>query len=543
MAKRAGLANGSPAKVQRTDNPGWCGHFDGDGLTAKELMSQGQGFTYDDILILPSYIDFAADDVDLSCYVTRKIKLRCPIVTSPMDTVTEDQMAIAVALQGGLGIIHNNLPAERQAEMVATVKRWRNGFIMKPTVLSPDDTVETVYDIKEKLGFCGHPVTEGGKMNGKLLGLVCWKDVDTVNDHSTKISEVMTPRDKLVTGQVPISLGQARDKLHNAKVGYLPIVDDAGCLAMLCSRMDTAKGQEWPLATVDKNQQLVVGAAIGTRPDDRERARLLAQAGVDVIVIDSSQGNSYYQIQMIRYLKATHPEVQVIAGNVVTQGQAKALVDAGADALRIGMGAGSICITQEVMAVGRPQATAVYRVADAFSRHGRGSIDAPDVYTGVNVPLLADGGIKNVGHIAKALALGASCVMVGGLLAGTSETPGQYYYQNGQRVKAYRGMGSIEAMQQGKESGKRYLSESQKVQVAQGVSGSVVDKGSVHKFIPYLYKGLQQAAQDIGYRSFHQIRSESWAGAVRYERRTHAAQAEGGISGMHSYEKTLFKTL
>eukprot|EP01065_Artemidia_motanka_P000635 TRINITY_DN10290_c0_g2_i1.p1 TRINITY_DN10290_c0_g2~~TRINITY_DN10290_c0_g2_i1.p1 ORF type:complete len:553 (+),score=260.31 TRINITY_DN10290_c0_g2_i1:71-1660(+) len=529
MSKRSGSPKGGAAKVARTDNPGWPGHHKGDGLTAAELFAQGQGLTYDDVLVLPSYIDFAADDVDLSCHVTRKIKLRTPIVTSPMDTVTEDKMAIAIALQGGVGILHNNLPAEQQADMVASVKRWKNGFIMEPKVLSPDDTVQTVYEIKEQLGFCGHPVTEGGKQNGKLLGLVCWKDVDTVRDHSTKIRDVMVPREKLIVGKSPITLPEARKILHGSKKGYLPIVNAQNCLDMLCSRMDTTKEHEWPLATLDSKEQLVVGAAIGTRPDDRDRADKLVKAGVDLIVIDSSQGNSLYQIQMIRHLKSTYPELQVVAGNVVTKGQAQNLIDAGADGLRVGMGAGSICITQEVMAVGRPQATAVYQVSKYAAERG--------------VPIIADGGIKNVGHIAKACTFGANCVMVGGLLAGTTETPGEYFYQGGARVKTYRGMGSIDAMAQGKESGKRYLSEKQKVQVAQGVTGSVVDKGSVHKFVPYLYKGLQQAAQDIGYRSFIAVRKNTYDGEVRFERRTHAAQAEGGVHGLHSYEKTLFKTL
>ena len=486
-------------KRQKIENPGWCGHMDGDGLKLAELMSQGQGLTYDDILLLPSYIDFAADDVDLSCQLTKNISMKAPFVSSPMDTVSEENMAIAMALNGGIGILHNNMKPEEQARQVSSVKRWRNGFILNPKVLGPNNTAGDIRDIKSTMGFTGIPITAGGANHGKLLGLVCNKDIDTVDDE-TLLSTVMTPLNKLVKAVLSkgqkLSLKDCKEKLHACKHGYLPVVSATDELQMLCSREDTTKESEWPLATMDENQQLRCGAAIGTRPDDRIRAKLLVEAGVDVIVIDSSQGNSLYQIDMIRHLKSSYPKVDIIAGNVVTKGQAKNLIDAGADGLRIGMGAGSICITQEVMAVGRPQATAVYQTAQ-YATGERG------------VPVIADGGIKNVGHIAKALTLGASAGMLGGMLAGTTEAPGEYFYSNGQRLKKYRGMGSIEAMAQGKESGKRYLSESQKVQVAQGVSGAVADKGSVHGFVPYLFKGLQQSAQDIGYKSFTAVREQS----------------------------------
>eukprot|EP01064_Diplonema_japonicum_P010905 TRINITY_DN1813_c2_g1_i1.p1 TRINITY_DN1813_c2_g1~~TRINITY_DN1813_c2_g1_i1.p1 ORF type:complete len:534 (+),score=195.85 TRINITY_DN1813_c2_g1_i1:54-1655(+) len=533
MTKRSATTTGD-AKKAKLDNPGFPGHFEGDGLKVAELMGQGQGLTYDDILLLPSYIDFGVEEVDLSTKLTKNITLRAPFVSSPMDTVTEDQMAIAMALNGGIGIIHNNMTPQEQAKCITIVKRWRNGFILEPKVLSPDSTVGDVMDIKDQMGFCGIPITEGGKVNGKLLGLVCNKDIDTALDFSVKLSTLMVPRSKLVIGKTsdksPISLEEAQKSLHDSKKGYLPVVNSEDCLVMLCSRTDSTKKREFPLASLDSRQQLLVGAAIGTRPDDKERAAHLAEAGVDVIVIDSSQGNSLYQIDMIRHLKAAHPKVDIIAGNVVTKAQAKNLIDAGCDGLRVGMGAGSICITQEVMAVGRPQATAVYQTAH-YATKERG------------IPVIADGGIKNVGHIAKAMTLGASCGMLGGLLAGTSEAPGEYFYSNGQRLKKYRGMGSIEAMQQGKESGKRYLSENQKVQVAQGVSGAVADKGSIHKFVPYLYKGLQQAIQDIGYKNFPDLLKDSYNGNVRCERRTHAAQAEGGVHGLHSYEKKLFATV
>jgi len=504
--------------------------FTGDGLTAQEMFSMGQGLTYNDFLILPNFIDFAADDVDLTCSLTRTIKLKSPFVSSPMDTITEDRMAVAMALNGGIGIVHNNLPPERQAAVVMAVKRWRNGFILDPAVLSPDQTVEDHDEILHRMGFSGIPITEGGKPHGKLLGLVCKKDVDYVTDKRTKLGALMRPMSQLVVARVKTgeqcSLEEAKDIMHKGRVGYLPIVNENGELAMLASRLDSQKSKDFPLASLDDKQQLLVGAAIGTREDDKARLAGLVRAGVDVIVLDSSQGNSSYQVNFIQYLKKEYPTLQVIAGNVVTGAQATNLIRAGADALRVGMGSGSICITQEVMSVGRPQGTAVYQVGKAAAKHG--------------VPIIADGGIQNVGHVSKALALGANCVMLGSLLAGTSETPGEYFYRDGVRLKKFRGMGSIEAMTQGGESGKRYLSETQAVQVAQGVSGSVVDKGSMMKFGPYLHKGLQQAAQDIGFRSFREVRARVMDGTVRFERRTTSAQQEGGVHGLHSYEKTLF---
>ncbi|EEB06255.1 IMP dehydrogenase Gua1 [Schizosaccharomyces japonicus yFS275] len=503
-----------------------------DGLSIDQLIRQNSqgGLTFNDFLVLPGYINFIPNEVSLDTKITRNIKLKAPFMSSPMDTVTEDQMAIYMALLGGIGIIHHNCTPEAQAEMVRRVKRYENGFITDPVVFGVNNTIGEVLKIKKDRGFSGIPVTDNGKLNGKLLGIVSSRDVQFRKDPSTPVSEVMT-RENLVTAPKGIDLEGANEILKKSKKGKLPVIDGEGRLVALLSLTDLMKNQDFPNASKSpESKQLMVGAAIGTREDDKVRCTLLVEAGCDVIVIDSSQGNSKFQIDMIKWIKATHPKVDVIAGNVVTREQTANLIAAGADGLRIGMGSGSACITQEVMACGRPLATAIAQVAEFANKFG--------------VPTIADGGIQNVGHMVKSLALGAHAVMMGSLLAGTTESPGESYVRDGQRYKSYRGMGSIAAMEgtgvNENASTGRYFSENDAVRVAQGVSGLVVEKGSLTRFLPYLHTGLLHAFQDIGVKSIPELHKSVVSGETRFEIRSSAAIREGDIQGFATYEKRLY---
>ncbi|KAF8064485.1 impdh [Scenedesmus sp. PABB004] len=494
-----------------------------DGFSATQLFGQGVSYTYDDVIMHPGHINFAAHEVDLTANVTKNIKLRVPIVSSPMDTVTEAEMAVAMAQAGGMGFVHYNCTVAEQVAAVAKVKAHIPGFVVTPVCMKPTDPISAVDALKVTKNFSSVCVTDTGALGGVLLGLVTSRDIDFVADRGTPLSDVMTK--ELVTAPRSTTAKAAAEALRANKKGRLPIVDEAGRLVGLATRAAFVAERHLPpqgAPTLDAQGRLRVGAATGTREGDKARIAALAAAGVDAVILDSSQGDSTYQLEMLAHIKAAHPGLDVICGNVVTSAQARRLIEAGADGLRVGMGSGSICTTQEVCAVGRGQATAVYQVARAAAQLG--------------VPIIADGGIQNSGHICKALALGASAVMCGSLFAGTSEAPGDYFYINGTRVKKYRGMGSLEAMAKGSEA--RYLSDTQNLKIAQGVSGTVKDKGSVRKTVPYLAQAVRQGFQDLGVADIAAARAALANGTMRMECRTGAAQAEGGVHDLLTYEKT-----
>ncbi|KAM5586878.1 inosine-5'-monophosphate dehydrogenase 2 [Rosa sericea] len=495
-----------------------------DGFSSDRLFNQGYSYTYDDVIFLPHYIDFPTDAVLLPTKLSRRLPLSIPCVSSPMDTVTESHMALSMAALGGIGILHSNAASSDQAAMVRSVKARRVPLLSTPVFKSPGDRIhnDDVFD------HGANPyvlVTESGAPSSKLLGYVASRDWVKLADKEVKIYDYMVSCKDMV---LPWSsdLGKIEEFMAEKGRDVAATVRDDEVVDVV-GKEDVERIRGYPklgVGSIGPDGSWRVGAAIGTRESDKERLEELVKAGIDVVVLDSSQGNSIYQIEMIKYIKKMYSDLDVVGGNVVTVSQAQNLIQAGVDGLRVGMGSGSICTTQEVCAVGRGQATAVYKVASVASQSG--------------VPVIADGGISNSGHIVKALTLGASTVMMGSFLAGSTEAPGAYEYQNGRRIKKYRGMGSLEAMTKG--SDQRYLGDTAKLKIAQGVVGAVADKGSVLKFVPYTMQAVKQGFQDLGASSLQSAHDLLRSGVLRLEVRTGAAQVEGGVHGLVSYEKKSF---
>ena len=503
-----------------------------------KVFTKGFTYTYDDVIFHPGHIDFAAHDVSLETQLSKGITLSVPVISSPMDTVTGGEMAVAMAQQGGMGFIHYNTTVEEQAAAVAAAKRHVPflGCPFEPLVVSSGTTLGEIEDECEGLGLSAgeYPsilVTESGKLGGNLLGLLTTSDVDMLSlkggdAGKVAVADVMTKVGDIISADIGEGEDAIRAKLAESKKGRLPIVSKSSVLGVVERQLLKQHLFKYPTPlgkpTVNGQGKLCIGCAVGTRENDKLRLEALVKEGLDAVILDSSQGDSVYQVEMIKYIKKTFPDLQVIAGNVVTSRQAERLIGVGADALRVGMGSGSICTTQEVCAVGRGQATAVYHTSLYASKHG--------------VPVIADGGIQNSGHITKALALGASTVMCGSMFAGTAEAPGKYVItEDGVRVKMYRGMGSLDAMKKG--SSTRYLGESQKIQIAQGVSGTVRDKGSVRNLIPFFVQAVKQGFQDFGAKNVKMAHELLQDGGLRMETRSGAAQHEGGVHDMHSFTK------
>jgi len=439
----------------------------------------GEGLTYDDVLLLPAYSEVLPREVDTSSYLTRNIRLNIPLVSAAMDTVTEAAMAIAIAQNGGLGMLHKNMSIQRQADEVRKVKRSESGMIQDPVTLHEDALLGDAFKIMKEYRIGGIPVVDN---NGKLKGILTNRDLRFEKDANRPACEVMT-KNNLITAPKGTTLIQAEAILQEHKIEKLPVVDENGVLFGLITFKDIQKFKNFPNACKDEHGRLRVGAAVGVTADTLERVEALVKAGVDVIAIDTAHGHSLGVINKLKEVKAKFPQLQVIAGNVATGDAAKALADAGADGVKVGIGPGSICTTRIIAGVGVPQLYAVYECAEALK--------------GTGVPVIADGGIKHTGDIAKAIAAGASSIMAGSLFAGTEESPGESIIYEGRRFKSYRGMGSIEAMEQGSKD--RYFQDVEddiKKLVPEGIVGRVPYKGTLSEIV-YQYVGGLRAS--MGY--------------------------------------------
>ena len=435
-------------------------------------MSQiiGDGITFDDVLLVPQYSEVTHNMIDLTTHLTKKIQLNIPMMSAGMDTVTEHRMAIAIARQGGIGIIHKNMSIEAQAEEVDKVKRSEYGVITDPFYLSPEHTLEDANALMAKFRISGVPITEGRK----LVGIITNRDLKFEEDFSRKIREVMTSKN-LVTAKEGVTLAEAKKILAKARVEKLPIVDDDFNLKGLITIKDIEKQIKYPLSAKDEQGRLLCGAAVGITKNVMDRVTALVNAKVDCIVIDSAHGHSKNIITTLKEIKAAYPDLQVIVGNVATGEATKALIEAGADAVKIGIGPGSICTTRVVAGIGVPQVSAVMDCYEAAKPYG--------------VPIIADGGIKYSGDMTKALAAGASVCMMGSMFAGCDEAPGEFELYQGRKYKVYRGMGSIAAMENGSKD--RYFQTEAKKLVPEGVEGRVAYKGTVEDTIFQLVGGIR----------------------------------------------------
>ncbi|NLX70033.1 MAG: IMP dehydrogenase [Clostridiales bacterium] len=445
----------------------------------------GEGLTFDDVLLVPQKSEVLPREVDLTTRLTRTIVLNIPLASAAMDTVTEARLAIAIAREGGIGIIHKNMSIEEQAEQVDKVKRSEHGVIVDPFYLSPDHLLSDAAELMAKYRISGVPITE----NGKLVGIITNRDIRFETDFSQKIRDVMTSTN-LITAPVGTTLEQAQDILRKYKVEKLPIVDDRGMLKGLITIKDIEKAIKYPNSAKDKNGRLLVGAAVGIASDTMERVEALVDANVDVITVDTAHGHSVAVINMVKRIKKKFPDVQVIAGNVATAEATRDLIEAGADCVKVGIGPGSICTTRVIAGVGVPQITAIMDCAREADKY--------------NIPIIADGGIKYSGDIVKAIAAGASVVMIGSLLAGTEESPGETELYQGRQFKVYRGMGSMGAMAAG--SRDRYFQDDVKKLVPEGVEGRVPYKGPLADTVYQLVGGLRAGMGYCGTATIDELR-------------------------------------
>ena len=452
-----------------------------------------EALTFDDVLLLPGYSEVTAKDVSLVTRLTKNINLNVPLVSAAMDTVTESRLAIALAQEGGIGIVHKNLTIQEQAEQVRRVKKFESGVVKDPITIDHTATIAELIELTRANGISGVPVMK----NGDLAGIVTRRDLRFETDTSQSISAIMTPRNQLVTVKEGASSAEVQYLLHKHRIEKILVVDDAGVLKGLITVKDFDKAESFPHACKDRFGQLRVGASVGTSTDTDERVDALVASGVDVLVVDTAHGHSLNVLNRVRWIKKNFPSVDVIGGNIATADAARALVDAGADGVKVGIGPGSICTTRIVTGMGVPQISAVSNVAEALAE--------------ADVPLVADGGIRFSGDISKSLVAGAYSVMLGGMFAGTEEAPGEVELYQGRTYKSYRGMGSIGAMAQKQGSSDRYFQDSSigsEKLVPEGIEGRVPYKGSVSAIIHQVMGGVRSSMGYVGCASVNEMRTK-----------------------------------
>jgi IMP dehydrogenase len=452
-----------------------------------------EALTFDDVLLIPAHSTVLPRDVSLETRLTRNISLNIPLLSAAMDTVTEGRLAITIAQEGGIGIIHKNMSAERQAYEVSTVKKYESGVIKDPFTVSPDATIREVLELTRAKGISGVPVVD----KGDLVGIVTSRDLRFETRFDESVAKAMTPKEKLITVREGASKEEAIRLLHQHRIEKVLIVNDRFQLRGMITVKDIQKSKDYPQACKDEQERLRVGAAVSTGAGTEERIEALAAAGIDVIVVDTAHGHSQGVLDRVRWVKSNFPQIQVIGGNIATGDAARALAEAGADAVKVGIGPGSICTTRIVAGVGIPQITAVANVAEALR--------------GTGIPLIADGGIRYSGDVAKALAAGAHAVMLGGLFAGTEEAPGEVELYQGRSYKSYRGMGSLGAMSQSQGSSDRYFQESTETEklVPEGIEGRVPYKGSMVSILHQLVGGVRSAMGYTGCRTIEEMRNKA----------------------------------
>ena len=448
-----------------------------------------EGLTFDDVLLIPAESNVLPSDVDISTQLTKNIKLNTPVLTAAMDTVTESNMAIAIAREGGIGIIHKNMSIEAQKAQVDKVKRSENGVINNPFFLSPENTVQEADNLMHRYRISGVPVCDE---NGKLVGILTNRDMRFISDYSGKIKDFMTS-EGLVTAPVGTSHDEAKQILMKHKIEKLPLVDEAGFLKGLITIKDIEKAVKYPNSARDSMGRLLCGAAVGATADVLDRVAALVEAGVDLITLDSAHGHSKGIIDAVAKVKAAYPDLSLIGGNIATAEATKALIDAGADCVKVGIGPGSICTTRVVAGIGVPQITAVYDSANEAAKHG--------------ITVIADGGIKYSGEIVKAIAAGASAIMVGSLVAGCEESPSETEIYQGRKYKVYRGMGSIAAMNKGSKD--RYFQANNKKLVPEGVEGRVPYKGTLGETVYQMMGGLRAGMGYCGCATIDELKEKT----------------------------------